>query len=495
MEEVGIDISLVTDDGIRRLLSFLPLLSGQGIQHGTYPNLEKTGNNTYSIIPSKLSVTAASFVAACNEENFVQPFDWCSWSEAHQAEINDDAFILNLDLHGIVMLLTTHIRTDRFCDGHLLSAFESGAIVRILDRLQEISFCKSSLLNLQLTQAQSNNVNSKGEVMNLFWSTRTLTAAREDHLTEFVAAALTESEPFRLAYGDYVLQGIAEVKGSEYPKIQSVATQVSFPGTTCCPDMILTLSDGRQIACEHKLDALEAMGPESDQRAQLKRYLDLPVDGLLYVRTAWKPPVPEVLTSPKYIHPAGREHFLWRDFYPLLSCDSHVLLRWLREGFERLGFTPPHPSVGEMSGPDNEENRANRANVAKLWQSTRSYAHDLGWKVGSGSIVELYLTDNRSSRASCVFISPAQCERFLFRVTPHEGALKSVMDNLAKATGLINKRVEIVQHEVVRKEGKESVVDITTTLREILGAQTLSCEQIEAGLLGFVSPLLRALQS
>ena len=328
--------------------------------------------------------------------------------------------------------------------------------------------------------------------MNLFWSTRALTAAREDHLTEFFAAALTVSEQFRKAYAELVLHNFVEKSSTGSLQIKDIRTQVCFSGTSSCPDMILTLSDGRSIVCEHKLDAPETMGSERDPRGQLRKYLDLPVDGLLYVRTSWKPPDSFVLTHKKYIRPVDREHFLWRDFYPLLSCDDHVILDWLREGFERLGFTPPHPSVGEMNGPDEKVNRSNRENFAKLWQRSRSIAHTLGWKVSAGSIVELYLTDNPSSHVSWIFISPAKFDRFLFRVTPQPGELEPIMEKLQRTSGLLNMRTEVVQHAVNRKEGKEEVVDVMTPLREILGTERISAEQIEAKLSFFVEPLLRA---
>lgn len=329
--------------------------------------------------------------------------------------------------------------------------------------------------------------------MNLFWSTRALTAAREDHLTEFLAAALDVSESFRVAYKDKILGDFVKSNGAATVEIQDVITQINFPGTTCCPDMLITLSDGRTVACEHKLDALETMGPERDQRSQLKRYLDLPVDGLLYVRTLWKPPSSEVVNHPKYIHPPGREHFLWRDFYPLLSSGTHIILDWLREGFERLGFTPPHPSIGEMSGPNEEINQENRRNFAKLWEPTKSAAYALGWKVESGSKVELYLSDNSSSSlASSIFISPAKFERFLFRVTPHSGKLEMALMRLQRAAGLSGKKMEVEKNQIKRINGKEDVVEVTTTLREIVGTVPLSPEDIEARLLDTVEPLLKA---
>jgi hypothetical protein len=319
-----------------------------------------------------------------------------------------------------------------------------------------------------------------------------LTAAREDHLTEFLAAALDVSKSFRAAYIDQILGDFAKSDGSATVEIQDVKTQVSFPGTTCCPDMLITLSNGRTVACEHKLDALETMGPERDQRSQLKRYLDLPVDGLLYVRTLWKPPGSEVVNHPKYIHPPGREHFLWRDFYPLFSSGTHIVLDWLREGFERLGFTPPHPSIGEMSGPNEEMNLENRRNFAKLWQSTKSTAHALGWKIEIGSIVELYLSDNSSSLASSIFISPAKFERFLFRVTPYSGKHQMALTQLQQAAGLSDKKMDVEKIQIRRTNGKEDVVDVTTTLREIVGTGPLSPEDMEARLLDTVEPLLKA---
>ncbi len=329
---------------------------------------------------------------------------------------------------------------------------------------------------------------------NLFWSTRALTTAREDHLTEFLASALQISKPFSSAYANLVFGDNGKSSNGNVPEIQEVKTQVSFPGTTCCPDMILTLSDGRTIACEHKLDALETMGPEQDQRLQLVRYLDLPVDGLLYVRTSWKPPESKVLDDPKYLHPLNREHFLWRDFYPLFSCESNVLLAWLQDGFERLGYTPPHPSIGEMSGNDEVQNQSNRKNFAKLWQRTRSRAHDLGWKVATGSIVELYLSANDSSLASDIFINPAISERFLFRVTPKEGMVQNTLSRLEKTTALLKERTELAQQAVPRKAGKIEVIDITTSLREILGTETTSSEEIDSKLLTFIEPLLETLQ-
>jgi hypothetical protein len=179
--------------------------------------------------------------------------------------------------------------------------------------------------------------------MNLFWSTHMLATEKEDHLTEFLAAALEESHEFRAAYAEHILGDFAKSRGWPPPKITNVKTKVKFPGIDYRPDMVITLADGKTIVCEHKFDAPATLAEAEEQRTRLKQYLDLSIDGLIYIRISHTPPGDNVLEHQKYICPCGREHFLWNDLYPLLSCDDHLLLNWMREGFEWMGFTQDNP--------------------------------------------------------------------------------------------------------------------------------------------------------
>ncbi|UCG68538.1 MAG: hypothetical protein JSV09_12115 [Thermoplasmata archaeon] len=128
--------------------------------------------------------------------------------------------------------------------------------------------------------------------MNLFLSTRLLTRKREDHLTEFLAATLDLYPRFAQDYIDYVLGDHARKKKWSKPRLSKVETQVQYPG--CIPDMRLTLKDGHVIVCEHKLEAIEttlsADEDEPNQMKQLERYLNLNIDGVVYVRASWKSP-------------------------------------------------------------------------------------------------------------------------------------------------------------------------------------------------------------
>jgi len=322
--------------------------------------------------------------------------------------------------------------------------------------------------------------------MNLFLGTRVLTDAREDHLTEFFAAALEMSDRTRRAYFGLVVAQFAEARGWGRCEISTVETQPCYDDASCRPDMLLTLSNGKKIGCEHKLNAVETPGPGDDERGQLERYLDLPIDGLVYVRASWSPPQHHILDHPKYIRPVDREHFLWRDFYPLFESATDPFLRWLKEGFERLGFTPPHPQV-------DIETEAGKRNFAKLWGKTRSSAHRLGWYSSAGSIFELYLEYNEDSTASCVFIQPVS-GAFRFRVTPKQGQQEVCFASLVRACDGYPHPLEHSVKLVRRKEGKVAVYDVIAPASTVLGHGTRPTAETEDRLREFVEHLLRAIQ-
>jgi hypothetical protein len=331
--------------------------------------------------------------------------------------------------------------------------------------------------------------------VNLFWATRSLTEAREDHLTEFFAAALAHVPSFRQAYADLVLGDFAARAGWSPPVIELVETQPEYPGTGCRPDMILRLANGKVVACEHKLEALETLGAEDD-RGQLERYLELPIDALVYVRRAWLPPDPAVTSSPKYVRPANREHFLWSDFFALLGPDQHVLVDWLREGFEWLGFTPPNPNVGELTLLPNSETRAAMVDFAKLWDPVKTAVARLGWTVQTGSLIQLYLVRHPTSPAAQVFISPESRGEFLIRFTPVEEAC--VQELFALTTSAAAKLAQRTTVKIATgnwKSNRVKVVDVRATLNAVLGGDETTVEQLQARLLRFVEPLVETVSS
>lgn len=330
--------------------------------------------------------------------------------------------------------------------------------------------------------------------MNLFLETRRLTSAREDHLTEFVSAALAVDQRFREEYTKVVLRGFAEDHGWPAPVIESTSTQVMYPEARCRPDLLLKLASGHQVICEHKLDASETeLSSEDDAEVlgQLRRYLTLEVDGVAYFRAGWSPPDDEVVTHPRYIRPKQREHFLWEDLYESICAGRHEICQWLREGFEHLGLTPPHGVLGDLSGAS-EEVVENQKNFAKLWGLTRSRCRQLGWKVEAGSRCELYLRHGPCSIADLVYISPLhnRSRTLLIRVVPgEEEDPEALLERVRDATVSARVLPEVTMRST-RAGGKRPVVDVTVPLFEFLPEEG-DPGAMQQWLLEFTEPVVR----
>ena len=63
-------------------------------------------------------------------------FDWGAWEEGRKISSDDDFDYDTLDLPENYKLITEFVRKNRFCDGALVSAFESGLISRILKSIE-----------------------------------------------------------------------------------------------------------------------------------------------------------------------------------------------------------------------------------------------------------------------------------------------------------------------------------------------------------------------
>jgi hypothetical protein len=326
--------------------------------------------------------------------------------------------------------------------------------------------------------------------MNLFLNSRRLTCAAEDHLTEFFAAALELDGEFRRSYAGLVLGPFARSHQWAVPEIGKVETQVSFEDPPCRPDMILTLEDGHVIACEHKLEAVQTLLPlgeaPEEPVPQLSRYLKLRIDGLVFVRARLRPPEREVLEHPRYVCPAGKQHFLWRDFYPLLDASHSLFCRWLRDGFVFLGFTPPHPAVGDLSVVENQ------VNFGSLWTTAKSIAHDKGWAVTTGSRLELYLTKVGSPLVSQVWVCPSN-QQLLVRVSPTSTSARDELSlRLNSLVGVVSPNLSVEAHTVRRAHGNIEIIDAWMPLNEVLG-DCQSGDEVEARLGNFLHPFLMAL--
>ena len=84
-----------------------------------------------------LSPAALRFVDTCYKAGWIQPLDWVEWKGTPEAaRLRDDpAALEEATSEQLGRLLTVLIRQNRFVEGALGSAFESGQLTRILRRI------------------------------------------------------------------------------------------------------------------------------------------------------------------------------------------------------------------------------------------------------------------------------------------------------------------------------------------------------------------------
>ena len=117
-------------DRLDALAEFLPRFESPDFEFGHMTN--RPGTMPYY----SFSDDALLLIRVCNDMKWVQPFDWGKWKESPEAaHLRDDPAALEAaTADQLQRLLTVLIRQDRFVEGALGSAFESGFLVRILRR-------------------------------------------------------------------------------------------------------------------------------------------------------------------------------------------------------------------------------------------------------------------------------------------------------------------------------------------------------------------------
>ncbi|MHC4280940.1 MAG: DUF6508 domain-containing protein [Planctomycetota bacterium] len=128
----------LTPEGIKKILEYLPKLKDKDSNTGKWHPIEEHDDNTFTLPFYEYSDLVIGFKHTLYNEGFIFPFDWGSWHYGKKLSRNPD-LIKKANLLTLRKLITAHVRQDRFCEGHLACVFKSGLIVKILERLQEIS--------------------------------------------------------------------------------------------------------------------------------------------------------------------------------------------------------------------------------------------------------------------------------------------------------------------------------------------------------------------
>lgn len=130
----------ITTKQIDAIVPFLEPFERKDFEFATWnPPRNEDGTAVISLDNMwRLSEQAQEFTAALYENGWIADFDWPSWQDEAVKYVGSAEKMASADLETIRRLLTTHVRKDRFCDGHLAAMFENGHITALLRRLKEL---------------------------------------------------------------------------------------------------------------------------------------------------------------------------------------------------------------------------------------------------------------------------------------------------------------------------------------------------------------------
>jgi len=108
---------------------------------------ERSTGKVWSLGPVDHSAEVDELVDIAYEDGWVRPeFDWGEWMATDEARtLRDDPTVMErATVQQLANLLTVIIRQERFADGSLLNAIESGLVQRILRRVRSLDHLAAS---------------------------------------------------------------------------------------------------------------------------------------------------------------------------------------------------------------------------------------------------------------------------------------------------------------------------------------------------------------
>jgi hypothetical protein len=98
---------------------------------------EELNDGSIKMLYWESSEIVDKFFHAVHELGIVPVFDWANWKEGKAIIHNPKQDFNSLDIVALCKLFTLIIRTDRFNDGFLVSAFQNGTLPKIICALKD----------------------------------------------------------------------------------------------------------------------------------------------------------------------------------------------------------------------------------------------------------------------------------------------------------------------------------------------------------------------
>jgi hypothetical protein len=85
-----------------------------------------------------VSPALEEFLAAVYAKGFVVPYDWMSAYALHARDLEDAALLQSMDLDAFRRAAITHLRMDRFSEGHLKHLLQTGYFAAMAERARQL---------------------------------------------------------------------------------------------------------------------------------------------------------------------------------------------------------------------------------------------------------------------------------------------------------------------------------------------------------------------
>lgn len=123
---------------LEALAAFAPMFADPAASFGSWARVDPREEGEPIRMPYvELTETAARFLRTCAEYDWVRPdIDWPTWAVTPEAQRlrRDPTALAVATSDDLAHVLTVLVRGDRFYEGQLLDAFESGLLRRIAER-------------------------------------------------------------------------------------------------------------------------------------------------------------------------------------------------------------------------------------------------------------------------------------------------------------------------------------------------------------------------
>ena len=113
------------------LFDLIPLIEKEK-EFGKMEGCEKIEEGVFSMPYMDSHKIVDTFLNVVYDIPIIIDFNWVSWQDGRSI-LNDEYFDFDsIDIPAKCKLITAIVRNDRFCEGALVSAFESGIMLKIL---------------------------------------------------------------------------------------------------------------------------------------------------------------------------------------------------------------------------------------------------------------------------------------------------------------------------------------------------------------------------